>query len=144
MNILFFLEPAIELGNPEFRYATLRGAIVPQVAALRGAGQNVHTIVSTVLAERAMRDGHLGVLHSVSTIDPLNWTEGENSLQRSLRHQEDNYHPGEAARLEAMVKADLPSDFDPDIIIVWEAAVSWMKEAFPNARIVYQMPGFFS
>ncbi|AOA09168.1 HAD-IA family hydrolase [Pseudomonas sp. TMW 2.1634] len=144
MNILFFLEPSIELGNPEFRYATLRSAIVPQVAALHKVGVRTHTVTSTVIAERAMNDGHLGALQSVSTLDPLNWTEGENTLERSLRHQAKIFNKGEIERLSTLVKADLPSDFSPDIVIVWEAAVSWLSHAFPNARVIYQMPGFFS
>ncbi|MBN3864748.1 hypothetical protein HCU66_21190, partial [Pseudomonas frederiksbergensis] len=99
MNVLFYLEPAIELGNPEFRYATLRSSIVPQVTALRSAGVNVHCIISQVIAERALRDGHIAALGSVSTIDPLNWTEGENTLERSLRHHAKSYKEGEHARL---------------------------------------------
>lgn len=144
MNVLFYLEPAIELGNPEFRYATLRSSIVPQVTALRGAGVNTHCIVSQVIAERALRDGHVETLGSLSTIDPLNWTEGENTLERSLRHQAKAYKEGEHARLADLLKADLPSGFEPDIILVWEAPMSCLGEIFPKARIIYQMPGFFS
>lgn len=144
MNVLFYLEPAIELGNPEFRYATLRSSIVPQVTALRDAGVNVHTIVSQVIAERALRDGLVTALGSLSTIDPLNWTEGENTLERSLRHQSKDYKEGEHTRLGDLFKAGIPTGFEPDIIIVWESPMSFLGEVFPKARIIYQMPGFFS
>lgn len=144
MNVLFYLEPAIELGNPEFRYATLRGAIVPQVIALRDAGVNVHTVVSEVIAECAMRDGNLAALASVSTIDPIDWVQGENTLERSLRHQAKNFLSGEVERLGDLVKRDLPIGFQPDIIIVWESPVSFLGDVFPGTRIIYQMPGFFS
>jgi HAD superfamily hydrolase (TIGR01549 family) len=144
MNVLFYLEPAIELGNPEFRYATLRSSIVPQVTALRSAGANVHSIVSQVIAERALRDGHIAALGSLSTIDPLTWTEGENTLERSLRHQTKNYKEGEHTRLGDLLKAGIPVEFEPDIIIVWESPMSFLGEVFPKARIIYQMPGFFS
>lgn len=144
MNVLFYLEPAIELGNPEFRYATLRSSIVAQVTALRGAGVNTHCIVSQVIAERALRDGHVEALGSLSTIDPLTWTEGENTLERSLRHQAKAYKEGEHTRLANLLKADLPAGFEPDIILVWEAPMSCLGEIFPKARIIYQMPGFFS
>jgi HAD superfamily hydrolase (TIGR01549 family) len=144
MNVLFYLEPAIELGNPEFRYATLRSSIVPQVTALRSAGVNVHCIVSQVIAERALRDGHIAALGSLSTIDPLNWTEGENTLERSLRHQAKSYKEGEHARLGELLRADMPAGFEPDIILVWESPMSCLGEIFTKARIIYQMPGFFS
>lgn len=144
MNILFYLEPAIELGNPEFRYATFRSSIVPQITALRGAGVKIHSIVSQVIAERALRDGHVTALGSLSTIDPLTWTEGENTLERSLRHQAKNYKEGEHTRLGDLLKAGIPTGFEPDIIIVWESPMACLGDIFPKARIIYQMPGFFS
>ncbi|MCU1750289.1 HAD family hydrolase [Pseudomonas sp. 6D_7.1_Bac1] len=144
MNVFFYLDPSIELGNPEFRYATLRNSIVPQVVALRRAGVNIHTIISEVVAQRALRDGHLAALGSVSVIDPLAWTEGENTLERSLRHQAGVYKDGEHVRLGGLLKAGVPSDMEPDIIIVWESPSSYLQDIYPNARIIYQMPGFFS
>lgn len=144
MNILFFLEPAIELANPEFRYATLRSAIAPQIVSLRNAGVTVHTIVSEVIAERAIRDGNLSALGTVSTIDPIEWTQGENTLERALRHQKKQFLDGEIERLATLLNHDLPENFQPDIVMIWESPASFMSAVFPHARILYQMPGFFS
>lgn len=144
MNILFFLEPSIELGNPEFRYATLRSSIVPQVAALRQSHARMHTVISEVIADRALRDGYIPTLGSISTIDPIAWTNGENTLERSLRHQRKKYKEGEISHISALIKSGFPEDFDPDLIIVWESPMSCLNDIFPKARILYQMPGFFS
>ncbi|MFJ4353848.1 HAD-IA family hydrolase [Pseudomonas sp. NPDC089428] len=144
MNIIFFLEPAIELGNPVFRYPTLRGSIISQVVALKNAGANVHCIMSTAVAEHALRDGHMKALGTVSVIDPIQWTEGENSYERSLRHQDGTFREGEVDRLTALIKEGLPEGFTPDMVLVWETPMPYLQSVFPEARIMYQMPGFFS
>jgi len=144
MNIIFFLEPAIELGNPVFRYPTLRSSIVSQVAALKSAGASVHCIMSTAVAEHALRDGHMKALDTVSVIDPIQWTEGENTFERSLRHQAGTFREGEVDRLGGLIKADLPEGFEPDVVLVWETPMPYLQTLFPDARVLYQMPGFFS
>ncbi|MNJ20740.1 hypothetical protein D3C77_150780 [compost metagenome] len=144
MNIIFFLEPAIELGNPVFRYPTLRSSIVSQVVALKGAGANVHCIMSTAVAEHALRDGHMKALGTVSVIDPIQWTEGENTFERSLRHQEGTFREGEVDRLAGLIKEGLPEGFEPDVVLVWESPMPYLQSIFEKARILYQMPGFFS
>lgn len=144
MNILYMLEPAIELGNPEFRFATLRSSLFHQIKALRSSGAQTHLITGEAVASRAMQEGYLEELHSVSAIDHFEWTQGENSFERSIRHQSKNYKDGEIDRLRKIIKAQLPSDFSPDIIFVWESPMYFLEEIFPEAKIVYQMPGFFS
>ncbi|MGE7990777.1 hypothetical protein ACQKPE_06960 [Pseudomonas sp. NPDC089554] len=144
MNIIFFLEPAIELGNPVFRYPTLRGSIIPQVIALKNAGANVHCIMSTAVAEHALRDGHMKALGTVSVIDPIQWTKGENTYERSLRHQDRAFREGEVDKLTAFIKDGLPEGFSPDIVLAWETPMPYLQFISPDTRIIYQMPGFFS
>jgi|AntAceMinimDraft_12_1070368.scaffolds.fasta_scaffold309750_2 hypothetical protein len=57
MNVLFFLEPAIELGKPQFRYATLRNSFLPQIKAIEAAGHSTSLVVSQQIADRALQDG---------------------------------------------------------------------------------------
>ncbi|WP_323921429.1 hypothetical protein [Aeromonas caviae] len=144
MNYLFFLEPAIELGNPEFRFATLRSSIVHQIKALRSSGIQTHLIAGEAVANRAMQDDLLGDLYSVSTIDHFEWTQGENSFERSIRHQSNDYKDGEVERLQEIIFAQLPDGFLPNVIIVWESPTYYLERIFPDAKIIYQMPGFFS
>lgn len=144
MKALYILEPAIELGNPEFRFATLRSSLVHQIKALRSSGVQTHLITSEAVASRAMQEGYLEELHSVSAIDHFEWTQGENSFERSIRHQSKNYKEGEVDRLRKIIAAQLPRDFFPDIIFVWESPMYFLEEIFPGVKVVYQMPGFFS
>lgn len=144
MNYLFFLEPSIELGNPEFRFATLRSSLVYQIKALRSGGAQTHLIAGEAVANRAMQDDLLEDLHSVSTIDHFEWTQGENSFERSIRHQSNDYKDGEIERLRGIIFAQLPDGFLPNVIIVWESPTYYLEKIFPDAKIIYQMPGFFS
>ncbi len=144
MNILFVLEPAIELGNPEFRFATLRSSLIHQIKALRSVGAETHLITGEAVANRAMREGYLQELHSVSSIDPFEWTQGENSFERALRHQSRNYKAGEINYLQKIISSHLPNNFQPDVIFVWESPMYFLEKIFPSARIIYQIPGFFS
>lgn len=144
MNYLFFLEPSIELGNPEFRFATLRNSIVPQIKALRSIGDQTHLIAGDAVANKAMQEDFLEDLNSVATIDHFEWTKGENSFERSIRHQANNYKDGEIDRLREIITAQLPDGFVPNVVIVWESPTYYLEKIFPEAKIIYQMPGFFS
>ncbi|MGY8625379.1 HAD family hydrolase [Chromobacterium violaceum] len=144
MQILFILEPAIELGNPEFRFATLRSSIIPQIKALSSNGVKTHLIASDAVANKAMQDGYLVDINSISTIGHSEWTQGENSLERSIRHQAENFKEGEIDRLREIVTDKLPEGFNPDVIFVWESPMYFLKSIFPGVKIFYQMPGFFS
>ncbi|MDB5818822.1 MAG: hypothetical protein JWQ11_2462, partial [Rhizobacter sp.] len=144
MNILFFLEPSIEFGNPLFRYATLRNSLTPQIKALQDEGATIVTVCSSTIAKQADRDGidrHLGYVISV---DPLEWVAGENSLGRSVRHLRNAYKAGEVERLAGIICPALPNGFKPDVVFSWESPADWVKEVFPDARLIYQTPGFFS
>ena len=143
-TFLYILEPAIELESPEFRFATLRVSIIPQIKSLRSTGAEVHLIVGEAVANRAIQEGYSTDMGSFSVVDYLDWTQGENYLERSLRHQSRDYRPGEVDRLCRVILAHLPDNFLPDIIVIWESPMYFLEGMFPRVRILYQMPGFFS
>lgn len=144
MNVLYILEPAIELGNPEFRFPTLRNALVPQIKAFHSSGAQTHLIMGEAVAQRAMNEGYLPEIGSVSSIDHFDWTQGENSFERSMRHQGNILKDGEIDRLRNILFEKLPEDFVPDLIFVWESPMYFLEKIFPEVKIVYQTPGFFS
>lgn len=144
MNVLFFLEPAIELNNPLFRFATLRNSIIPQVKSLCAAGNRVVVLTSDSVAEKSIEDGLSRSIPAMAVVDCIAWTDGENSLTRSLRHQNRQFQAGEVDRLGGIIKSSLPEGFEPDIVIVWESPAYYLNSVFPNASVLHQMPGFFS
>lgn len=145
MNILFFLEPSIELGNPLFRYATLRNSLLPQIKSLRGSGHNVVTFLSESVAEKCVEDNRLTDIGEVAVVDPLEWMNGEGYFPRSMRHQRKEYFSGEIAAIQKLIVSSFnDSGFIPDVIVVWESPTYYLEQIFPNAKVVYQMPGVFS
>ncbi len=144
MNVLFFLEPAIEFGNPLFRFATLRNSLLPQIKTLLSAGDNVVTLVSTPVANKSLEEFQNQKTGTFAVVDPIEWMAGESYYSRSQRHFKENYNHGEIAYITNILRNALPEKFIPDIIIVWESPTKYLKEIFPDSKIIYQMPGFFS
>ncbi len=144
MRILYFLDPAIELNNPLFRFATLRNSLLPQIIALRKGGHEVVIALSDAIAQASARSGHDRHLGSIAVLDCVRWTGGQSAQFRTHRRLA---HPADAAEVggfAALIREALPPSFEPDLIIIWESASNWLQEVFPAARLVYQMPGFFS
>jgi HAD superfamily hydrolase (TIGR01549 family) len=144
MKILYILEPAIELGNPEFRFATLRSSLICQIKALNNNGHQTHIIMGESIAKISMEQGYLKELKSVSAINHYEWTGGENYLCRSIRHQNKDFKEDEIEKLARLIKEHLPQDFLPDIIFVWESPMYFLEKIFPLSRVMYQTPGIFS
>lgn len=144
MNILFFLEPAIEFGNPLFRFATLRNSILPQIKTLNANGNNIVTAVSTPIANKAIEELQNNDLGVLAVIDPIQWMDGESYYSRSQRHLKENYKDNEIERIGEILEKSLPEDFTPDIIIVWESPAKYFDKIYSKAKIIYQMPGYFS
>lgn len=145
MNILFFLEPSIELNNPVFRYATLRNSFIPQIKYLRSKGHNVITFVGEPVASKCLEENKLDDIGTMAVIDPVEWTNGEGYFSRSVRHQNKEYNVGEVEDINIKIKKAINDDlFSPDLIISWESPVYYMDKVYPAAKVIYQMPGVFS
>lgn len=144
MNILFYLEPSIELGNPLFRYATLRNSLIPQIKTLQSADHKIAVLMSSPVAEKAVKDGYGRLIEHMVVVDPLEWVRGENVLGRSLRHHKGLITNEEVDHIKSMINGARPADFEPDLIIAWETSCEFLRTIYPNVRMLFQMPGFFS
>jgi predicted HAD superfamily hydrolase len=144
MNILFFLEPAIEFGNPLFRFATLRNSISPQIKTLNVNGNKIVTLVSAPVANKTIEELQNIELGTLAVVDPIMWMNGESYYSRSQRHLNEDYKNDEIERISIILHNSLPDNFEPDIIIVWESPAKYLSKIYPEAKVIYQMPGFFS
>ncbi|MDR1008530.1 MAG: HAD-IA family hydrolase [Campylobacteraceae bacterium] len=143
-NILYYLEPAIEFANPLFRYATLRNSLLPQIKTIVDSGGEIVLVTSISIAQKYTSDYHMQSNLTLAAIDSIEWTNCENYLERSIRHHNNKYLHNEISRLAKILKGVLPPNYNPDLIIVWETPASYLSKIFPNSKILYQMPGFFS
>lgn len=144
MKVMFFLEPSIELNNPLFRYATLRNSLLPQIRALKETGEEVLLLASAPIVEQSINDGFDRIIPRVAVIDPIVWMGGENARARALRLHQQLWTHSELETIRRHIFGAMPKGFEPDIIIVWESPADYLKLVFPQALILYQMPGFFS
>lgn len=144
MRILFFLQPAIELGNPEFRYTTVVNTIAPQARALRERGHECVIVAGSAVIDRAKHEGKLHSWGTVASINSLHWTGNQNYLDFTERHLLGDFLPGEIDRLRELLVSSLPDSFVPDLIVSWESPAGALAAMFPAAKTLYQTPGFFS
>lgn len=145
MKVLFYLQPRIELGDPFFRYATLRNSIVSQIAALHDAGVETHLTLGEAVHRRAIEHGLARRLGPCSVL-----------VDRALRRVFPSYQTDARAwyrgtatddqrlAMQRLLTEALPVGFVPDAILVWETPTPYLQALFPRALMLYQWPGFVS
>lgn len=144
MRVLFFLQPAIEFGNPEFRFTTVKNTLAAQAKALRACGHETIIVASTAIIQRGRKEGLLDGWGLTIRLDPIEWTNNEGYESFTERHLNNDLKAGEATRLGALLSRQLPADYKPDIIVSWETPASFFADVFPGVHVMHQTPGLFS
>ncbi|WP_026879011.1 HAD-IA family hydrolase [Ignatzschineria larvae DSM 13226] len=142
MNILFYLEPGIEHGNPFFRYATLRNSLVPQAKSLKD--HTITLLTSEHLAEKAVIDRYAEHFDRVVGVNSLDLNFGECTYSRLMKYQNNDMSVEDKQGLKKLFEEALGEDYQPDLIIIWESPSYFFKELYPNSKVLHQTPGFFS
>lgn len=142
MKVLFFLEPSIEHGNPYFRYATLRNSIVPQAKSLKDSHE-ITLVASEHIVNKAIAEGYNQFFDSIIGINSIEWEQNESSANRLVRYQKNKITSTDIGHIKRNLSALLNNDA-PDLIIVWESPAYYFNEIYPNTKVLYQTPGFFS
>ena len=145
MNILIYLQPRVEFNDPYFRYPTFRNSILPQIISLQESGWNVHVIIGEGVEQLAIKDGRLREVKSYSVVSDF-------SLRRIIPNYRESasYWLGDEANdrinkeIEAIVLEGVPENFNPHIILSWEAPARFFKNIYPNSLLMYQWPGSLS
>lgn len=145
MKVLFYLQPRVELGDPFFRYATLRGPVVAQLESLRRSGVQTHLVLGQAVRERAAEHGLVPRLgsHSVLTDSALSGVVSSYQADARAWYRQ-TATPSQHDAMRRLVESSLPSGFVPDVILVWETPTPYLQELFPQALLLYQWPGFVS
>ncbi|SPD67961.1 conserved protein of unknown function (plasmid) [Cupriavidus taiwanensis] len=145
-NILFYLEPDVELGDALFRFATLRSIILPAAKALLAADPelNVCILAGEAVVLEAKKQNLIPGQITVKII-----------AQSELRALYPDYLSASEAWMSATAdhsKTDCMADlvrkkvggFEPDVILSYESSCSFLSAAFPSAIIINEMFGAFS
>ncbi|MDR2341586.1 MAG: hypothetical protein LBD84_00900 [Campylobacteraceae bacterium] len=145
-NILYYLEPAIEMGDPFFRMNTFKSIVLPQLKELKNADNtlNIKLIVGKHIFNEAKTlniDTSFLELISISTSE-INKIY-ENHLQISIDWVMNNNNEVILKKMGNLILNKL-KNFIPDIVISYESPIPFMKYIFPNALILHEMFGAFS
>jgi FMN phosphatase YigB (HAD superfamily) len=138
MKISFYVSPFPSQGDPFFFAGALTRKVVPQATVLRKAGHDVRLILGEMLDKQ-----HDGNFHGLRReILPAGVC---GALLRDLTgdpHAALYADPLRAATLAELLRAHV-SDA-PDVVVAWEAPCDALRDAFPGALILSQMPGAVS
>lgn len=138
-SILYYLEPAAELGDPLFRFGTYRGIIFPEILALVEADPqlDVTVVLGEALYEEAKRSALVDprityaiVPCGVIAIDPVEAYCGR---------------VDEASRAAAIRTLRLTTQgASPELVLAYENASDFLHLVWPAARILHVTFGCFS
>ncbi|WP_052437455.1 capsular polysaccharide export protein, LipB/KpsS family [Vibrio hyugaensis] len=147
MNILYYLEPQVELGNSTFRFATLKSIIVPESKGLKehDSNYNIKVVVSEDVYDMAIMEGvdfsHLDmiILDRKSIINVFS----DDSYRNSINFYNGNYNQDVSDSFKCLLKGKL-GDFEPDLTLTYESNNGLLKQLYPNSLHLNQMFGCFS
>lgn len=145
MDILFYVEPKIERNDPYFRLPTIRNSIIPQIEAARICGHRTFLVFGAHLLSRLQVDGLEGKLGDYGTIKDAQLSAISPSYRElAAKSLQNSFTEEQHGILKDIITAAVPNDFLPELIVVWESAADYLRNIFPNAKIVYELPGPFS
>ena len=139
MNFLFYLDPSVEINNPNFRFTSFRNSILPQARALIDAGHNVSVITNSVITKNIEKDGISLKGIDLIVIDIFQIIRIGNFSIATLNNNKEKLE-----EIIKIIKKKWENRPDPDIVIIWESIASYLTTIFKTAKFIYQTPGFFS
>lgn len=143
MKVLYIVNPSIEFNDSLFRYKSINNSILPQIKILNKEQVNVSLLVSNQIKQKMEIDG-ISNICNVFSLDPIEYTEGRNDNELSISWQKRTCGKEEIKRVSALILKELPENYTPDVVILWETPLSFIKDIFKQSKIIHQIPGFFS
>jgi len=144
MKILFYLEPWIEMGRPEFRFGSFKGYLNDELKSLVESGADVTVIVGEGVSSAIKMAG--------INVDGLDIkTIRQKHLQRifpNYKVASDKIYHGrindiQQSNLNKLI-IDTVGDCQPDVVLGWETPLNFFKKIYPNALILHSTYGMFS
>lgn len=145
INVLFYLDPYVEMGKPDFRLGALKNQFGPLARMFDDAGWSIDVVANSFVCEQASSSKML--VDSVSYHHP---TDSElDSMAGSYRSFSKKFSRTVSASdpevgIVKSVFDRMLGEKTPDVVIIWESASSFMRHLFPDALILNLTPGIFS
>lgn len=141
------MDPRTELNDKLFRYATLRSHILPEIKGLVDYAEklDVKIIISKSVYDEALRNGLSFEKIDCLVVDENRFnvlTKDTNQISVELYHNTlDSINKD---IIKNIIKEVIPSGFEPEVIISYEAPSQYLKEMFPSSLLLNSMFGVFS
>lgn len=146
-NILYYLEPHIELNDSLFRFSSLKSILLPEIKALKQAHPdlNIKIIVSDIIAHELedQKIEHDYVDLIIVPIEKLLSLNGQ-SYELSMMWQSGQYSHQTLNKYSTFYKKLIGKHFQPDLILSYESPAPFLNRAYPEAVLLNLMFGAFS
>jgi predicted HAD superfamily hydrolase len=145
-NLLYYLEPHVELNDSLFRFATLRSHILPEIKGLKEykPSLKVKIIVGEHVAKECL-DQKLD-LHGAELIvlKDAKINKVVNGYYKASEIWYNNNYNAEQLNSQVHLIKNSLGDFIPDATLTYESAAPFLKSAYPDAVHFNTMFGMFS
>jgi hypothetical protein len=144
MNLLFYVEPLIEMGRPYWKQPWANDFCLLIINSLRKSSRGDSWKFAIAFNEPLSWkfNGDEGIHQVVFTQEELLHPFSENAYEIAKRWYEKKYSAGEMEYYKKLIQRKA-GDFIPDIIIAF-APAPFLTEAFPKALLLYQEYSIFS
>jgi predicted HAD superfamily hydrolase len=145
MNVLYYLEPSIELGNPTFRLGTVRNHLEHEITSLQKSNPDfkIKLLLSDAVYTAARSEG---LLEKISCI-VINQEDYTDKFPQNIEFTKQLFHknhtPTQTSEIKKYIKNNIKS-FRPNTIIVYEGTSTIIQECFPQALVLNSSLGIFS
>jgi HAD superfamily hydrolase (TIGR01549 family) len=144
MNVLYFLEPREELGNPLFRLGTVRNHLSEEISSLKNInGVDVKLLTSNEVATAALDEKLLTKECFITVSQAVFDRQFERNDEMGNIWFSGTYTSSEMNKAKR-IYSKLLSNFKPDVIVCYESSCPYFKEIFPEAIILNSMLGMLS
>ncbi|GED41022.1 HAD family hydrolase [Cobetia marina] len=147
MNVLYFLEPVVELQNPIFRYGAFKNFVNKHSFNIKteSPSYNIYCVVSSAVLKYAQANflnlDHLNII----AIDEAEWlSEYTGYYDLSRDAYQDTLKNGVLAKWKSILARSVDVE-SIDIVLSWESpSAAHLDKVFTNAIHRYCMPGVMS
>jgi FMN phosphatase YigB (HAD superfamily) len=138
MNILFYINPFYVRGNPSFYEGAIKNKIAKQAGNLYSKNNNIIIMVNEF--SKKFVENEIPFAKTIT----INQKE-INSLSLNTEDVESEIYKQNPLIINKVKKLlEKFNSLEIDSVIAWETPANFIKEIYPSATLIHQMPGFLS
>ncbi|MFT7087410.1 MAG: HAD superfamily hydrolase (TIGR01549 family) [Rickettsiales bacterium] len=152
LQLLFYIEPWIELQDPKFRFNSVNGQFYKQILGLSSYSKDIqfNLLISKNLFIQ-LKEINSAIIdligeNNIFTIDESLLLDIFPNVKNAQHHwYNGTYTNQQLFQMQHFVREAINNDkYIPDIIISWESINIFLQKQFPNTLFINQTPGIFS